>query len=57
MDADVILFVYRDEYYDRNSEDSGKAEIIFGKNRHGGLDTVPLAYQPSFVSFYNLLKG
>ena len=57
MDADVILFVYRDDYYDRNSEDSGKAEIIFGKNRHGGLDTVPLAYQPSFVSFYNLLKG
>ena len=57
MDADVILFVYRDEYYDRNSEDSGKAEIIFGKNRHGGLDVVPLAYQPSFVSFYNLLKG
>lgn len=57
MDADVILFVYRDEYYDRNSEDSGKAEIIFGKNRHGGLDTVALAYQPSFVSFYNLLKN
>jgi replicative DNA helicase len=56
MDADVILFVYRDEYYDRNSEDAGKAEIIFGKNRHGGLDTVALAYQPSFVSFYNLLK-
>ncbi|NDE14730.1 replicative DNA helicase [bacterium] len=57
MDADVILFVYRDEYYDRNSEDAGKAEIIFGKNRHGSLETVPLAYQGSFVSFYNLLKA
>jgi replicative DNA helicase len=56
QDADMILFVYRDEYYNPNSEDSGKAEIIIAKNRHGSVDTVKLAYQPNFVSFYNLVK-
>ena len=57
QDADIILFVYRDEYYNPNSEDAGKAEIIFGKNRHGGQGTVHLAYLPNFVSFHNLMKG
>ncbi len=57
QDADMILFVYRDEYYNPNSEDVGKAEIIFGKNRHGSQGTVQLAYLPNFVSFHNLMKG
>lgn len=57
QDADMILFVYRDEYYNPNSEDAGKAELIFGKNRHGGQGTVFLAYMPNFVSFHNLIKG
>ena len=56
QDADMILFVYRDEYYNKNSEDAGKAEVIVGKNRHGSVDTVKLAYQPNFVSFYNLMR-
>jgi len=56
MDADLILMVYRDEYYNKASEDAGKAEIIIGKNRHGATDSVVLAYQPNFVSFHNHMK-
>lgn len=55
QDADLILFVYRDEYYNPTSEDAGKAEVIIGKNRHGQTDTVRLAYLPNFVSFHNLM--
>lgn len=56
QDADLIMFVYRDEYYNPNSEDAGKAEIIVAKNRHGSLDDIKLACQLNFVSFYNLLQ-
>ncbi len=56
QDADLIMFVYRDEYYNPNSEDRGKAEVIIAKNRHGSVDTIKLAYQANFVSFYNLMK-
>jgi len=55
QDADLILFIYRDDYYHKNSEQSGKAEIILGKNRHGPTTTLSLAYLPNFVSFHNLL--
>lgn len=54
--ADIILFVYRDEYYNPSSEHVGKAEVIIGKNRHGATDKVFLAFQPNFVSFHNLAK-
>lgn len=54
--ADLIMFVYRDDYYNPGSEDAGKAEVIIGKNRHGAMDKVFLAFQPSFVSFHNLAK-
>ena len=57
MDADQILFLYRDEYYNKNSEDVGKAEIILGKKRHGSVETIMLAYQANFVSFHNLMKN
>ncbi|MCX6115964.1 MAG: replicative DNA helicase [Proteobacteria bacterium] len=56
QDADLIMFIYRDEYYNPNSEDRGKAEVIIAKNRHGSVDTIKLAYQANYVSFYNLLK-
>lgn len=54
QDADLILFIYRDEYYHSSSEDAGKAELIIGKNRHGPMETVNLAFHPDFVSFHNL---
>ena len=56
QDADMIMFVYRDEYYNPNSEDAGKAEVIVSKNRHGSLETVKLAWLPNFVSFHNLIN-
>lgn len=54
QDADMIFFVYRDEYYNPNSEMAGKAEIIIGKNRHGETGAITLAYQPNFVCFHNI---
>jgi replicative DNA helicase len=56
QDADLIAFIYRDEYYNKASEDVGKAELILAKNRHGSTATVMMAYQPNFVSFHNLLQ-
>ena len=57
QDADMILFVYRDEYYNPDSESAGVSEVIVGKNRHGSTTTVKLAFQPSYVSFQNLYKS
>ncbi len=56
QDADLILFVYRDEYYNPNSPDVGIAELNMAKNRHGSTTTIKLAFQPNFVSFQNLFK-
>ena len=54
QDADLIFFVYRDEYYNPSSELTGISEILVAKNRHGGTTTIKLAFQPNFVSFQNL---
>lgn len=51
QDADVIMFLYRDEYYNPNSEDKGIAECIVGKNRHGETGTVKLQWIPQFQTF------
>lgn len=57
QDADLILFIYRDEVYNSNSADKGIAEIIIGKNRHGGTGITKLAWLPERVSFGNLAGG
>jgi len=51
QDADLILFIYRDEVYDKNSEDMGLAEVIISKQRAGGLGTVKLRFNPPTSSF------
>jgi replicative DNA helicase len=56
QDADQILLIYRDDYYNRNSEHAGKSEIILEKNRHGETGVVNLAWLPNFVSFHNLQR-
>lgn len=57
QDADMIMFIYRDEYYHNDSPDKGIAEVIIGKNRHGPTDTVKLAFQSEFTAFHNLAKS
>ncbi len=51
QDADAILFLYRDEYYNPNSEDKGVAECIVSKNRHGETGTVKLQWIPQYQTF------
>jgi replicative DNA helicase len=53
QDADVIVFIYRDEYYNPESPDKGLAEIIIGKQRNGPTGTVKLAFLGQYTRFEN----
>jgi replicative DNA helicase len=58
QDADVVAFIHREEYYDRENEDlKGKAEIIIAKQRNGPTGTVQMAYLADFTRFENLAHG
>ncbi|MFL0810411.1 MAG: replicative DNA helicase [Agarilytica sp.] len=54
QDADVILFIYRDEYYNEDSPDKGIAELIIGKQRNGEIGTCRAAFVGKFTRFDNL---
>ena len=54
QDADVILFIYRDEYYNEESPDKGVAELIIGKQRNGEIGTVKAAFVGKYTRFDNL---
>ena len=51
QDADVIMFIYRDDYYNENSEEKNVAECIVSKNRHGETGTVKLQWLPQYTTF------
>jgi replicative DNA helicase len=54
QDADVILFIYRDEMYDENSKQKGTAEVIIGKQRNGPVGKITLAFIDQYTRFENL---
>ncbi|MBQ8305888.1 MAG: replicative DNA helicase [Blautia sp.] len=54
QDADVVMFIYRDDYYHKDSEKPGVAEIIIAKQRNGPIGTVELAWLPRYTQFVNL---
>ena len=56
QDADVVMFIYRDDYYNPGSEKKGIAEIIIAKQRNGPIGTVELSWQPSLTRFTSLAK-
>ena len=56
QDADVVMFIYRDDYYNKDTERKGIAEIIIAKQRNGPIGTVELVWLPDYTKFANLAK-
>ena len=56
QDADVVMFVYRDEYYNRESERLGEADVIMAKHRNGPIGEVTLTFLPKYPRFANLYR-
>jgi len=54
QDADVVMFIYRDDYYNHDTKEPGISEIIIGKQRNGPTGTVKLAWQAQYTKFANL---
>jgi len=56
QDADLILFIYRDEVYNKDTPHKGKAEIIVGKHRHGSTGVIPLTFLGQYTRFENFIN-
>lgn len=56
QDADVVMFIYRDDYYHKDTEEKNIAEIIVAKQRNGPIGTVKLVWLPNYTKFANMKK-
>ncbi|HTP10606.1 MAG TPA: DnaB-like helicase C-terminal domain-containing protein, partial [Anaerolineae bacterium] len=56
QDADIVMFIYRDDVYDESSERKNVAELIIAKHRNGPTGTVELYFQRNLTQFRNALK-
>ena len=54
QDADVVMFIYRDDYYNKDSDKKGVAEIIIAKQRNGPVGTIELAWLADYTKFGNI---
>ena len=54
QDADIVMFLYRDEYYKESAGEQSVAEVIVAKNRHGSVDKVKLGWIGQYTKFTNL---
>ena len=57
QDADIVMFLYRDEVYNADSQDRGTAEVIVAKHRNGPVGKVRLAWLDHYTKFANMAKG
>ena len=57
QDADVVMFIYRDDYYNKDTPDKNIAEIIIAKQRNGPIGTVNLVWLPQYTKFANMVKN
>ena len=55
QDADIVMFLYREDYYDKDTENQGVTELILAKHRNGAIGTVNLMFQKQYTRFQNLL--
>ena len=56
QDADLVMFIYRDEYYNRDSERPGEADVIIAKHRNGPVGDVMLTFLSRYPKFANLYR-
>jgi replicative DNA helicase len=57
QDADLILFLHREEYYSKDSNDKGRAEVIIGKHRNGPTGSIPMVFISEHTRFENMVRG
>ena len=56
QDADIVAFIYRDDYYDDESDRPGEADLIVAKHRNGPIGKVPLVFQPEYPCFVSMSR-
>jgi replicative DNA helicase len=57
QDADMVLMIYRDDYYNDHSDDPGIAEVHLAKHRNGPTERIKLAFQGTYAKFANLARS